>query len=139
MDILLIFISAFGLSFFIAYLYTARQLKITTKHLAETMLLYFAATEQKDYEKEIVLDDDKIHKENFIKFLSDSREWAFDYIEKVQAGLKDFIEIADKEFSYFEEYGILAQEYPHYKTMEKISKEYKKLKELLPEDMDDRR
>lgn len=75
-----------------------------------------------------------IHKENFIKFLSDSRDWAHEYIESVQKGLKEFIDIADREFAYFDSYGILTQQYPNYEAMKKLSEEYKKLKKLLPED-----
>ena len=32
---------------------------------------------------------DSVHKENFIKFLSDSRDWAFEYIEKSQQTIKE--------------------------------------------------
>ena len=35
------------------------------------------------------ISDDEIHKENFIKFLSDSRDWAFEYIEKSQQTIKE--------------------------------------------------
>ena len=35
------------------------------------------------------MSDDTIHKENFIKFLSDSRDWAFEYIEKSQQTIKE--------------------------------------------------
>ena len=37
----------------------------------------------------INMSDDTIHKENFIKFLSDSRDWAFEYIEKSQQTIKE--------------------------------------------------
>ena len=37
----------------------------------------------------ISMSDDTIHKENFIKFLSDSRDWAFEYIEKSQKTIKE--------------------------------------------------
>jgi hypothetical protein len=80
-----------------------------------------------------------IHKENFIKFLSDSRDWAFDYIDKSQKQIKDFIDIADKEFSFFNSYKTLSEGQLYHETMEVISKEYKKLKQLLPEESDDRR
>ena len=33
--------------------------------------------------------DDAVHKENFIKFLSDSRDWAFEYIEQSQKTIKE--------------------------------------------------
>ncbi len=36
--------------------------------------------------------DDLIHKENFIKFLSDSRDWAFEYIEQSQKTIKEVSE-----------------------------------------------
>ncbi len=32
---------------------------------------------------------DSVHKENFIKFLSDSRDWAFEYIEQSQKTIKE--------------------------------------------------
>ena len=35
------------------------------------------------------MSDDAVHKENFIKFLSDSRDWAFEYIEKSQKTIKE--------------------------------------------------
>lgn len=38
------------------------------------------------------ISDDSIHKENFIKFLSDSRNWAFEYIEKSQQTIKEVSE-----------------------------------------------
>jgi len=37
----------------------------------------------------INMSDDTLHKENFIKFLSDSRDWAFEYIEKSQKTIKE--------------------------------------------------
>lgn len=80
-----------------------------------------------------------IHKENFIKFLSDSREWAFEYIDTVQKELKGFIDEVDKDIKYFDEYGEVGSAYPHYDSMKKISNAYKKIKTLLPEDTNDRR
>jgi hypothetical protein len=49
--------------------------------------------------------DESIHKENFIKFLSDSRDWAFLYIESVQKGLTKFVSDVDADISHFDEYG----------------------------------
>ena len=40
----------------------------------------------------INMSDDTLHKENFIKFLSDSRDWAFEYIEKSQQTIKEVSE-----------------------------------------------
>lgn len=78
--------------------------------------------------------EEKIANDSFFKFVSDSREWAFEYIDNVQKELKSFIEVADKEFNYFDKYGIVAEGSPHYKSMAILSEEYKKLKALLPEE-----
>lgn len=76
--------------------------------------------------------DSDVHKENFIKFISDSRDWAYQYIEDVQEGLTSFVNAVEPEISYFDEYGLVGEAYPHYHSMQKISKEYKELKKLLP-------
>lgn len=73
-----------------------------------------------------------VHKENFIKFLSDSRDWAYEYIKDVQDGLENFINEIEPEIAYFDEYGLVGDAYPHYHSMKKISAEYKELKKLLP-------
>ena len=78
--------------------------------------------------------DNDVHKENFIKFLSDSRDWAYLYIEDVQKGLSKFVDQIEPEIAYFDEYGIVGEAYPHYHSMKKISQEYKELKKLLPEE-----
>ena len=73
-----------------------------------------------------------VHKENFIKFLSDSRDWAYEYIEDVQKALVLFVSEIEPEIAYFDEYGLVGDAYPHYHSMKKISSEYKELKKLLP-------
>lgn len=77
-----------------------------------------------------------VHKENFIKFLSDSRDWAYEYIEDVQEGLLKFVNDIEPEIAYFDEYGLVGDAYPHYHSMKKISGAYKELKKLLPEDQE---
>jgi hypothetical protein len=77
--------------------------------------------------------DNDVHKENFIKFLSDSRDWAYQYIEDVQSGLNKFVDSVDADIAYFDEYGdVLSVERPDYSAMKNISKAYKDLKTLLP-------
>ena len=79
--------------------------------------------------------DEDIHQENFIKFLSDSRDWAFDYIEDVQNGLEKFVNNVDADISYFDQYSIvLGNNEPHTKALKNISSSYKELKKLLPEE-----
>lgn len=72
--------------------------------------------------------------DGFLKFVSDSRDWAYTYIEDVQASLDKFITDIEPEIIYFDEYGDLMGAEPNYNSMKKISVAYKKLKELLPKD-----
>lgn len=72
--------------------------------------------------------------EDFLKFVSDSRDWAYQYIEEVQDSLNKFINDIEPEIAYFDEYGIVGSAYPHYHSMKKISESYKELKKLLPEE-----
>jgi hypothetical protein len=78
--------------------------------------------------------DSDVHKENFIKFLSDSRDWAYEYIEDVQTSISLFVSEVEPEIAYFDEYGLVGDAYPHYHSMKKISQAYKDLKKLLPEE-----
>jgi len=142
MDILLIFLAVFGLSFFIAYVYTARQLKTTTQHLAESILLYLSSIHlSEEQQQPAANNNDKAHNESFIKFLSDSRDWAFQYIEEVQTGLRSFIQEVEPEINYYDKYGMAVEGMipAHDRALKKISKEINSLKKLLPEDLDDRR
>lgn len=77
-------------------------------------------------------------KEDFIKFISDSREWAFEYIENVQKELNKFVDAVDKDIKHFDEFGIVASASPHYETLKNISEAYKELKILLPDEKDNR-
>lgn len=84
-------------------------------------------------------DDGEIEKDHLISFLSDTREIAFDEIEKIQNAIKEFIDVADIHFGYFDQYGLLTEGYPHYESMKILSEEYKKLKKFIPEQEDNGR
>lgn len=73
----------------------------------------------------------------FLNFISDSREWAYQYIDEAQLALSKFITDIEPEINYFDEYGVVGSAYPHYHSMKKISGAYKELKKLLPEDYDE--
>ena len=141
MRIAVIVLSLFSVSFAVAYLSVLKRLEVITKAFAQLVVLNstiqeaFEASLQSPASKE----DQDIHKENFIKFLSDSRDWAFEYIEDVQKQLEEFVRDVEPEIMYFDEYGVVGDAYPHYHSMKKISTAYKNLKNLLPEEADDRR
>jgi hypothetical protein len=72
--------------------------------------------------------------EDFLKFVSDSRDWAYQYIEEVQESLNKFISDIEPEISYFKEYGDIGSMSPNYYSMKKIVGAYEELKKLLPEE-----
>lgn len=73
-------------------------------------------------------------KDAFIKFLSESRDWSFAYIEDTQKAVGKFVSDIEPEINYFDEYGIVSSAWPHYYSMKKISESYKQLKQILPDD-----
>jgi hypothetical protein len=74
--------------------------------------------------------------EDFLKFVSDSRDWAYQYIEEVQSGLKLFIDEVGPQVEHYDKYGpsVDGMVAPHDFALKKISKAYKELKKLLPDD-----
>jgi hypothetical protein len=95
---LLIFFATMSMSLSIAYLSLFNKLKQC--NLAITKLFL-----ENEGLKEIVFQnkgienppEDVIHKENFIKFLSDSRDWAFEYIETSQQVIQEVSEELKKQ------------------------------------------
>lgn len=71
--------------------------------------------------------------EDFLKFVSDSRDWAYEYIDNAQKAIKEFIDEAGPSIEYWNEYGSVMPT-PLDDSMRKISNGYKKIKMLIPED-----
>jgi hypothetical protein len=87
---LVIFFATLSLSFGIAYLATFDKLKKSNLLMAELFIKNKALQELTSQVKDSMgISDDTVHKENFIKFLSDSRDWAFEYIEQSQKTIKE--------------------------------------------------
>ena len=130
-------ISLLTLSVFFAMLclFISLKLKRSKLYMAKLLLENFKLNE---YAEEIQstkeLDSNDIHKENFIKFLSDSREWAFTYIEDVQNGLTKFVEEVDPTINYFDDFSSIQEGNPLNVGMKQISSAYKDLKKFLPSD-----
>jgi len=133
MNITLIILSACLFSVIVAYctlVYNFNKLRVQYQKIFTDMMLLEKLIN--DIEESKLKSDESVHKENFIKFLSDSRDWAYQYIEDVQAGLNSFISETAPEINYFKEYGDLSSMVPNYYSMKKITEEYEKLKALLP-------
>lgn len=111
------------------------NIRLKNKNIELLFLLTQSKLDNELIKKQISSSED-IEKDHLIAFLSETRELAFSEIEKLQKNIKEFIDLAHKEFKYFDEYGILTKEYPHYDTLKKMSEECKKLKSLLPNEKD---
>lgn len=71
--------------------------------------------------------------ESYIKFLSDSRDWAFEYIEEVQKVLEEFSSKIEPQLKYYNTYGKTVNS-PHEIIIDRIDEAYQGLKNILPED-----
>jgi len=113
------------------YLYIVQK-RINISILANTLKTLL---EQEIQHKENKTDKEKAN-EDFLKFVSDSRDLAYEYIESVQAGLQKFIDEIEPQIDYYDKYGaaIEGMVSPHDFALKKISSEFKQLKKLLPED-----
>lgn len=133
-NILIISLLTLSISFIIAYSILLKKFIKAKNVMAKLVFDNFTL------EKLIELQNDKdlktndsVHKENFLKFISESRDWAFNYIEDVQQGLTSFVSDVDPLIEYFDTYGdVISVERPDYAAMKQISKSYKELKKLLP-------
>jgi hypothetical protein len=86
----LIFFVTLSFCFGLSYWITFNKLKKSNILVAELFIKNTALEEITSKIKDDVgISDDLIHKENFIKFLSDSRDWAFEYIEQSQKTIKE--------------------------------------------------
>lgn len=73
--------------------------------------------------------------EGFLRFISESRDWAFQYIESVQQAIKQFSKEVDPAINYFDKFGdVISNQRPDYQSMQTISKAYKELMTMLPEE-----
>lgn len=72
--------------------------------------------------------------EGFVKFLSNSRDWAFKYIEQVQDALKEFDETITPITNWTETYGSAIGDGLFRDKILEISAAYERLQNLLPKD-----
>lgn len=123
--VIIVFISAIAIAMMIKVIALKQNIKLLTASLSTVQSMF---NDSRSNEK-----DSDVHTENFIKFLSDSRDWAYQYIEDVQESISSFVSEVEPEIAYFDEYGLVGDAYPHYHSMKKISEAYKDLKKVLPD------
>jgi hypothetical protein len=115
-----------GMFAFLFYIQKKKNIHIIAQTI-EFLMIQGAQQEQNKTDKEQFNED-------FLKFISDSRDWAYTYIEDVQDSLNKFITDIEPEIMYFDEYSDLMAAEPNYNSMKKISGAYKELKKLLPDE-----
>jgi hypothetical protein len=71
--------------------------------------------------------------DGFLKFVSESRDWAFQYIEEVQKSLAEFDNTVEPLLEWAMRFGVLNGETANTKILREISEAYDKLKSVLPE------
>jgi hypothetical protein len=81
---------------------------------------------------------DEIANESYVRFLNESRDWAYNYIEDVQAKLKEFADKVEPQLDYFNTYG-RAVASPHTIMLEKIDSAYVDLKSVLPQENEEKK
>ena len=70
--------------------------------------------------------------DGFLKFVSDSRDWAFQYIEETQSALEEFSKTVEPIFKWSDSFGTVLGDNSHSEKIKDISKAYDKLKSVLP-------
>ena len=135
-NIIIMALSTLSICFIVAYSLLLKKF-VAIKSKA-TKLIFDNFTLEKVIElqnNEDLRSDQSVHKENFLKFISESRDWAFDYIEDVQKSILKFVEDVDSYIEYFDKYSdVISVERPDYVAMKQISKSYKELKKVLPKE-----
>jgi hypothetical protein len=70
--------------------------------------------------------------EGFVKFLSESRESAFEYIETTQAVIKEYNNTIEQILEWNNTYGTTLGDTPHSEAIKQIELAHGKLRDLLP-------
>lgn len=139
MEMLALILGIFALSFLAAFVGMTMRMKRMTQAFAEVLIskVQLEAAYNNYEEAKKFVENSDIHTQNFIKFLSDSRDWAFKYIEDVQCGLKNFVNQVQPQIDHYAKYGAVVEGMnpPHDFALKKISKELDELKKFLPQEV----
>ena len=121
-------------SFAFAYFITLIKINKINKSFTKLLISHKSLQEFIDTNNVEFKNEDDIHKENFIKFLSDSRDWSFSYIEDVQIKINKMIVDLKPDVEYFEKFESLYDGHPSYEMITHFVKSYKELSDLLPKE-----
>jgi hypothetical protein len=119
-------------SFALAYLLTLLKINKINKSFTKLLISHKSLQEFIDTNNVEFKNESDIHKENFIKFLSDSRDWAYEYIEDVQKSIDSIIKKTSDTVKYHKDFGSLEIE-PYATQITILADAIEELKTLLPE------
>jgi len=122
-------------SFAIAYLTTLLRINKINKSFTKLLISHKSLQDFIDSNNVEFKNESDIHKENFIKFLSDSRDWAYEYIEDVQNSIDGIIKKTEDTVKYHKDFGSLEIE-PYATQITILADAIEELKTLLPEKID---
>jgi hypothetical protein len=131
---------AFGILGFFVFVLLINNLKLRSKTKKLTSQVIQISLDKAVISEELkrVLDQkdsESIEQtEGFLKFISQSRDWAFDYIEQVQAALLEFKNKVEPQILYAKTYGTVSGQSPHTIIIDRISDAYENLVKVMPED-----
>ena len=134
-NIVVIISFALAGSFAIAYLTTLLRINKINKSFTKLLISHKSLQDFIDSNNVEFKNESDIHKENFIKFLSDSRDWAYEYIEDVQKSIDNIIEKTANTVKYHKDFGSLEIE-PYATQITILADAIEELKTLLPEKID---
>jgi hypothetical protein len=83
------------------------------------------------------INEDKrlLESEEFMQFLTSSREYAFEYIEAVQEAITEYNSVLEPIINYHKTYGMaFGMDSVPYNNLEKIAKAHDALMEIMPSD-----
>lgn len=95
-------------------------------HLENELLKKEVQEQKQNVENAKLATDD-----SFVKFLSESRQWAFDYIESVQSSIQQFRASVEKSAAYYERAGHVVDSV-HKNSLETFVNAYRELEKILP-------
>jgi Tfp pilus assembly protein PilE len=132
-NIFIVILSTLTVSFAIAYSVTLYRITKINQAFAKLFLSHESLQEFIAKNNVEFKNDSDIHKENFIKFLSDSRDWAYQYIEDVQKSIDNIVEKTADTVRYHKDFGSLAIE-PYATQITILVDAVEELKTLLPKE-----
>lgn len=114
------------------YLYVGGILFLSFLSTILVTSLMISKKKNKELERRLA-NREEIANESYVKFLNESRNSAYAYIEDVQDQLITFASKVEPQLNYFNTYGTTVQG-PHQILVKEFSEAYEELKTIMPQE-----